>query len=105
VKPGKLVRRSNRVAWWTGLLMWTWVLIDQSGLDKDFGNTSHPQLQRFLFWPILILLWCPAIYAWLKGRRQNRRNKRIALGLCLDCGYDLTGNVSGTCPECGGKVA
>jgi hypothetical protein len=22
-------------------------------------------------------------------------------GLCLGCGYDLTGNVSGVCPECG----
>ena len=26
------------------------------------------------------------------------RRKR---GLCQTCGYDLTGNVSGTCPECG----
>lgn len=26
--------------------------------------------------------------------RENRRR----LGLCVRCGYDLTGNVSGTCP-------
>ena len=25
-------------------------------------------------------------------------------GLCLKCGYDLTGNVSGVCPECGESV-
>jgi hypothetical protein len=25
-------------------------------------------------------------------------------GLCPHCGYNLTGNVSGTCPECGGKA-
>ena len=25
--------------------------------------------------------------------------------LCTRCGYDLTGNVSGTCPECGTGVA
>jgi hypothetical protein len=25
-------------------------------------------------------------------------------GLCPACGYDLTGNVSGTCPECGRKI-
>lgn len=24
--------------------------------------------------------------------------------LCSQCGYDLTGNKSGTCPECGMKV-
>jgi hypothetical protein len=29
---------------------------------------------------------------------------RKAGGLCSMCGYNLTGNVSGTCPECGGKV-
>jgi hypothetical protein len=25
-------------------------------------------------------------------------------GHCPNCGYDLTGNVSGVCPECGEKV-
>ena len=32
-------------------------------------------------------------------RRYRRRKK----GLCLKCGYNLTGNVSGVCPECGEK--
>jgi hypothetical protein len=31
-------------------------------------------------------------------RRTRRRRDR---GLCLACGYNLTGNVSGICPECG----
>jgi hypothetical protein len=26
------------------------------------------------------------------------------LGHCTECGYDLTGNVSGTCPECGNQL-
>jgi len=30
----------------------------------------------------------------------RRRRKRRKLGLCLKCGYDLTGNTSGKCPEC-----
>jgi hypothetical protein len=30
--------------------------------------------------------------------RQRRRRRT---GLCPQCGYDLTGNVSGRCPECG----
>ena len=25
-------------------------------------------------------------------------------GQCSNCGYDLTGNVSGVCPECGNRV-
>ncbi len=28
----------------------------------------------------------------------------ITTGLCSKCGYNLTGNVSGTCPECGEAV-
>ena len=27
--------------------------------------------------------------------------QRRAKGLCTRCGYDLTGNLSGVCPECG----
>jgi len=33
--------------------------------------------------------------------RRRRRRKR---GLCLQCGYNLTGNTSGVCPECAAKV-
>lgn len=35
---------------------------------------------------------------WLAGP------KRPVKGHCSSCGYDLTGNVSGTCPECGTPV-
>jgi hypothetical protein len=30
--------------------------------------------------------------------------RRLSPYLCLTCGYDLTGNVSGICPECGKVV-
>ena len=32
---------------------------------------------------------------------RERRARRQAEGLCVACGYDLAGNVSGVCPECG----
>lgn len=41
-------------------------------------------------WPMLIMLRGPI--------RRWRRRKR---GLCVGCGYDLRGNVSGVCSECG----
>ena len=47
----------------------------------------------FAAYPALIFIRGPL-------RRWRRRYK----GLCLKCGYDLTGNVSGTCPECGTAV-
>ena len=49
----------------------------------------------------LLLLTYPAI-ALIRGPlRRRRRRKR---GLCLTCGYNLTGNTSRVCPECAAKV-
>ena len=30
--------------------------------------------------------------------------KKERLPMCLHCGYDLTGNTSGLCPECGERI-
>ena len=51
---------------------------------------------------VLALLAAYPTVAFIRGpvRRYGRRRK----GLCVKCGYDLTGNVSGTCPECGTEV-
>ena len=43
---------------------------------------------------------CRACGRWVSAR-QLRRWQR---GECVHCGYDLTGNASGTCPECGSKI-
>jgi rubrerythrin len=42
--------------------------------------------------------------AFLKTNTETRR-ERLARGQCGRCGYDLTGNVSGVCPECGTRRA
>ena len=46
-------------------------------------------------WLFLGLPWVPRAQR-LAHRRRN--------GLCLKCGYNLAGNVSGACPECGESV-
>ena len=33
--------------------------------------------------------------------RRTLQSRRRRTGLCTECGYDLTGNASGKCPECG----
>ena len=43
-----------------------------------------------------------ALRGW-EGRRHLRKARRRS-GVCAECGYDLTGNVSGKCPECGAHV-
>ena len=60
-------------------------------------------------WAILALLSNAAVYGlvgalgamWLNFGRRMRRLER---GLCQSCGYNLTGNTTGVCPECAGKV-
>ena len=43
------------------------------------------------------------IFAALPAIWLTKWNKRPKLGpnSCTDCGYDLTGNETGVCPECG----
>ena len=48
-----------------------------------------------------LLATYPAI-AFICGPLRRWRRRRI--GHCLDCGYDLTGNESGVCPDCGTGV-
>lgn len=45
-------------------------------------------------WFPLALIGLPTIVAW-------RRDRGYPTGHCSKCGYDLTGNVSGVCPESG----
>lgn len=50
------------------------------------------------FWGVAVLL--SAYPAWVLQRGPLRRRRRRRRGLCVACGYNLTGNVSGICPEC-----
>jgi hypothetical protein len=68
-------------------------------------SLTHTMIMRFTRAPIWLLPLPFAIYptiVFIRGpyRRYRRRKK----GLCLNCGYNLTGNVSGICPECGEKI-
>ena len=47
--------------------------------------------------PLVLLVFSTALFWWVDRRRPP-------LGHCQRCGYDLTGNVSGRCPECGEAV-
>ena len=50
-----------------------------------------------------VSLWLMCLITGLTS--PDRRARLVAnQGRCDDCGYDLTGNVSGACPECGEAV-
>ena len=101
-------------------LMWTGVtyhmhkllrLIDQNiaaaqaipnpKLVVSLAVQRQTQLHYERFWAGTSLIWgCIAIVL-TYHRRERRRRDRRERGLCAKCSYDLTGNVSGICPECG----
>jgi hypothetical protein len=80
---------------WTGLVGLVglgWAYLDPSRLEGTLGEYLLTTLIAFLFaaYPTAALI-----------RGPMRRWKRRRNGLCINCGYNLTGNVSGVCPECG----
>jgi len=57
--------------------------------------------------PIGSFLFALALSMYAAGvtlRHTDIKGRRSARGLCIHCGYNLTGNVSGVCPECGERV-
>jgi hypothetical protein len=83
---------------WGDAFPWHQVYLDRD----DIINWPHRQrfaadIETFIpIWPLILLLAGPVILCW-------RLDKPAQAGLCR-CGYNLTGNVSGVCPECGAKI-
>ena len=51
-------------------------------------------------WEVIALAGgCGIGLYWYRARKP--RHKPVPPGQCRKCGYNLTGNVSGRCPECG----
>ena len=51
--------------------------------------------------PLVYVILNSFVRRWRVRSPEEVRSDRRRKGLCLSCGYDLTGNVSGVCPECG----
>ncbi len=49
-------------------------------------------------WIPLVLIALPTSVLWWRDRRG------VLPGYCQKCGYNLTGNISGRCPECGEAI-
>lgn len=81
-----------------------WTMSNQRG--HDWPPRWYPRVERDSFlvarikW--IMPLWIPsalsgAILVW----RVWGSRKRLGPGFCNQCGYNLTANISGRCPECG----
>ena len=76
-----------------------WVLVSWSSSISRGPTVIH---RVWIHFPLPVACGLLAVYpatAFIRGplRKYRRRRK----GLCVGCGYDLTGNESGVCPECG----
>jgi hypothetical protein len=129
--PGVLVTGS-RAGFENGAFVhvWTFTPVQWSGITGREVNgivfrwqrrvdaflvTPDPRMGVGFRWPrivterVIVPLWGPLVLfmiypcmAMISG--PYRRYRRRRGGLCIRCGYNLTGNVSGVCPECGGRI-
>jgi membrane protein YqaA with SNARE-associated domain len=74
-------------------------------LAAQAGQTHDPVLVVFI---VIVASIVGTVTAWFvaKATFKGLRWRRVEYDgtECLHCGYNLTGNVSGTCPECGEAV-
>jgi len=75
------------------------------------GNVGVGRSRWPVFWwfscPAMLPLtpvWMPLVAALIPTGLLCSRSRRFPPGHCQKCGYNLTGNVSGVCPECGERV-
>src|SRR5262249_861572 len=64
----------------------------------SYGSTPWRAERGLVVMPLwipLLLVAAPTGLPWFRDRRRFPR------GHCPSCGYNLTGNESGSCPECG----
>ena len=65
------------------------------------SSGSAPFFMAVIFGSFLLSI---ALQLWLTRRSCRQWVRRHLPGVCSTCGYNLTANASGVCPECGRRV-
>lgn len=105
---------SRLVAWWVvgsfyaKLRGWRLVSWTVSGtlINVAFDVAVVAGLATGWFFPMLIVLLIAGFIAIMEGlgRRASLQARFSSEPFCADCEYNLTGNLSGICPECGTPI-
>lgn len=81
-----------------------WYLSDFESLEivseceariKGTGIGARVTVYEFPLWLVFLCFAIPTAVTWWHRRRAHDK------GHCRECGYNMTGNVTGRCPECG----
>lgn len=89
----------------TVAIMWDEGLIVKAAMPRTYWRPGVHNVRHFTaiivpFWLTLAVVAPPTLLLiWLDRRHRYGPHQ------CPRCGYDLTGNTSGRCPECGTAVA
>jgi hypothetical protein len=88
-----------RTGWFTGKSSYAGHFSDlfPSIYPYSSGGMTGYNIQLPL-WSLFVLSLIPTAIVWYDDRRRS------PAGHCMTCGYDLTGNTTGVCPECGTKI-
>ncbi len=72
---------------------------------QDFGYGRRSEMEHFVY--VFICVCAIAKTLVLLANRETVRNRiremigELHIQICYECGYDLSGNVTGICSECG----
>jgi hypothetical protein len=82
----------------------TFLSINRLGFTVFKSATGRTRACVMPFWFLVCVTATASVPSVNCCRRYLRKRRCVKQGLCVKCGYNLTGNVSGVCPECGEKV-
>ena len=108
IAPSQKVSRVS-LDWWVVAYSRSTLTLPPGSVERDRSLGRAATSQR-LFWRASVQMWFlfvlfGAYPATVFIRGPLRRWRRHRKGLCIRCGYNLEGNVSGVCSECGRACA
>jgi len=93
-------RRPSAPAVYGGFRTGFFESVSHTSTSRGGGVLSRGSAVTVSWWVPVVLLAAMPVVRGVRFVRRRRRDRRVRMGLCLHCGYDLRGS-PGICPECG----